>query len=93
MYVLLLVYKGIGDKPSADVERIKRVDGVTVVNTQLPKSIVVQVRGDREMHKLMDLPNWSLSTSHTARIDPHVEGPGGAKNGMVVSKYLRSVPK
>lgn len=91
MYVLLFRYNGIGAKPSADIERIARMDGVDVVNTQLPKSIVVHVRGDYEVSRLTKFPNWSLSAPLTTEIDTAIDSLAAAKNGFSVSKYLRRV--
>lgn len=93
MYVLLLKYNGTGEKPIADIDWINRIDGVEVVNSQLPRMLVVQVRGDKEKCKLMTLSNWSLNVPHTSRIDIDVDASAAAKNGFVVSRYLRSIPK
>lgn len=93
MYLLLLKYTGIGETPSADIEWINAVDGVEIVNSQLPRMLVVQVRGETEKRKLMNLSNWSLNIPKSTKVDLDIDSSAAAQNGFVVNRYLRSVTK
>lgn len=93
MDVLFMKYTGVGDKPSADVTQIRRVDGVTVVNANLPKTLIVHVKNDVARYRLMGLPNWCLVTPQTTSLESEVHSTPMGGSSLAVSRYLRSVRK
>lgn len=91
MDVLFLKYTGAGDKPSSDVTQIRRVAGVTIVNGNLPKTLVVQVKDDDARCRLMGLPNWRLVTPQTTSLESNVPNTPEGSNTVTASRYLRFV--
>ena len=93
MDVLFMKYTGVGDKPPSDVSEIRRVAGVTVVNTNLPKTLIVQVRDEVARCRLMGLPNWHLVTPQTTSLESNIPSTPIGGGGVTASSHLRSVLK
>jgi hypothetical protein len=93
MDVLFMKYTGAGDKPSSDVTQIRRVAGVTIVNANLAKTLIVQVKDDVARCRLMGLPNWSLVTPQTTSLESNVPSTPSGGNAVTAGRYLRAVHK
>jgi hypothetical protein len=93
MDVLFLKYTGVGDKPSSDVTQIRRVAGVVIVNANLPKTLIVQVRDEDARCRLMGLPNWRLVAPQTTSLESNVPSTAAGGSATSASRYLRAVHK
>lgn len=91
MDVIFLQYNGIGDKPTSDVEKMKKVQGVKVVNSSLPRTVVLQVEGAAQKQRLEKFLNWSIGVSKKSKVDLEPQPQTISSPGLIVGKRLRSV--
>ncbi len=77
----VLRYRPAGAKPAAEVERIRRVVGVTVIDESAPKMLLIECDEERAAALAEALPDWLVSPEQTMSLpEPPrrgVEGGGG----------------
>jgi hypothetical protein len=68
MSLFLLSYKGLGERPQSDIEQVRQMAGVEIINEKLPRGMVLNITSDLAKHRLKKLDNWSLYESQTVTI-------------------------
>ena len=64
-------FRGEGEKPSSDMERIRAMTGVVVIDDRLPRTILVEVEGDASRRHLESLSGWAVAKESFVTVNPH----------------------
>ena len=63
----ILRFTGSGAKPAADVARIRKYEGVTVLD-EAPRMLLVQCAKPRARHLVEGLDNWVMSEERAVEL-------------------------
>lgn len=64
-----LLYKGKDKQPASVADHVRGIQGVTVVNDQAPRVLILQVADDADFESLHAIDGWTLHKSQTVTLD------------------------